>query len=76
VRAKSAAPSSLTVTLNGVFDGQARAWTNAIVTGPGWSELVILLTPPDCKAPNLGVTFEPGPAPVTLDDVQLVVDRP
>jgi hypothetical protein len=76
VRAKSAAPSSLTVTLNGVFDGQARAWTNAIATGPGWSELVILLTPPDCKAPNLGVTFEPGPAPVTLDDVQLVVDRP
>jgi hypothetical protein len=68
---KSEQPSSLKVTLNGKFDGKAQVWTAETATGPGWTELVIPLTPPDCKAPHLGVTFECGPAPVIIDDVSL-----
>jgi hypothetical protein len=75
VWAKSGAPSSLKVTVSGQFDGKPQAWTNEIATGPEWKELAIPLTPPDCKAPNLGVTFEPGPAPVTIDDVRMELAR-
>ena len=69
--ARSDQPATLAATLHGRFDGQPRAWSNEIATGPDWAELIIPFTPPDCVAPNLSVKFEARGGPETLDAVTL-----
>jgi dienelactone hydrolase len=71
VFARSDEPATLTVTLEGKFDGQPKTWSVETATGPDWVEVAIPFTPPDCKAPNLGVTFKVVGGPVSLDDVSL-----
>lgn len=67
--AKSAEPAVLKITLNGVFDGQPKTWSVEAPTDPTWREISLTCTPPDCKAPNLGIEFETGGKPIALDTV-------
>lgn len=75
VFARSDEPSRLTVTLEGIFDGRPMTWSEESSTGPTWIEIAIPLTPPDCMAPNLGVTFRVVGSPVSLDDVALTPQK-